>query len=247
LPDWPFCLTSVTDPDFAPQTGTTGTGGSATFSNLGPGTYVLSEGTGDGTWTNSTNQSEITIDDCGQTVKVSFGNYCTVPSGGVTLGFWSNKNGNKILTGSSTGSGTNLLPTVTNLLNNPCGTGPVLRNANGSLHNFTGTYADLRNWLLSANATNMAYMLSAQLATLKLDVANGFVDSNAFDLCSNMTIGGLISTSCDSLGSDGLTLSGNVDRIAQEMLKNCIDKINNGGPVVPVAPCSATFSTFTCQ
>jgi len=85
LVNWRFCLTSLTDPDFAPQTGTTGTGGSFTFSNLGPGTYVLSEGTGDGTWINSTNQSEITIDSCGQTVQVSFGNYCTIPSGGLTL------------------------------------------------------------------------------------------------------------------------------------------------------------------
>lgn len=34
------------------------------------------------------------------------------PSGGVTLGFWSNKNGNKILTGSPTGNGTTLLSGV---------------------------------------------------------------------------------------------------------------------------------------
>ena len=245
LPNWPFCLTSLTDPDFAPQTGTTGTGGSFTFSNLGPGSYVLSEGTGDGTWTNSTNQSEITIDSCGQTVQVSFGNYCTMPSGGLTLGFWSNKNGCKILTGSTTG---NTLSTDAMAVLNSC----QLRDANGSVHTWTNSYSAFRTWLLNATATNMAYMLSAQLATLKLDVRFGFVDSNAFDLCSNETVNQLITDACGllSTGSCGTTCNpapGSATRIAQGVDKDCIDKINNGGPVVPVAPCSATFSTFTCQ
>jgi uncharacterized protein (DUF2141 family) len=246
LPNWPFCLTSATDPDFVPRTGTTGTGGCTTFSNLGPGTYIVTEGSGDGTWTVSTNVSEITIDHCGQTSNVAFGNYCTSPSGGLTLGFWSNKNGNKLITsdGATTGTGKNLLQSVVDLLN-----GCQLRNANGGVHTFfvTNGYADFRSWLLNANATNMAYMLSAQLAALKLDVKFGFVDGTAFDLCSNMTVNGLIASACDSLGSDGYTLSGNVDRIAQEMMKTCADKINNGGPVIPVTPCSATFSTFTCH
>jgi hypothetical protein len=205
---------------------------------------VLSEGTGDGTWTNSTNQSEITIDECGQPVSVSFGNYCTMPSGGLTLGFWSNKNGCKILTGTTTG---NVLdPTVVTLLNS-CS----LRDANGAVHIFTSDYSKFRSWLLSATATNMAYMLSAQLATLKLDVKYGFVDSNAFDLCSNETVSQLITDASGLLSttSCGMTCnpaSGSATRIAQGVDKDCIDKINNGGPVVPGAPCSATFSTFTC-
>src|SRR5205823_124901 len=131
-------------------------------------------------FTISTNQSEITIDSCSQTVQVSFGNYCTIPSGGLTLGFWSNKNGQKILCG-QTGSivNTTLLGPVVTLLNS-CS----LRNKDGSIHVFDSSYANFRSWLLNATATNMAYMLSAQLATLKLDVNFLFVDSNAFDLCS---------------------------------------------------------------
>jgi hypothetical protein len=107
--------------------------------------------------------STITIDHCGQNVSVNFGNYCTVPSGGLTLGFWSNKNGNKILTGNSAGTGSTLLPGVVALLNGTSGGCAYLRKANGSVHTFAGTYSDFKNWLLNATATNMAYMLSVQL------------------------------------------------------------------------------------
>src|SRR5262249_7360174 len=135
---WPFCLTSVTDSSFAPVQQSSSDGSCATFSNLGPGTYIVTEGSATG-WFGSTNSSTITIDHCGQTVEVDFGNYCTVPSGGLTLGFWSNKNGNKILTGSSTGTGTTLSSGVVSLLNS-C----QLRNANGTVHNFTNSYSAFR-------------------------------------------------------------------------------------------------------
>jgi hypothetical protein len=118
-----------------------------------------------------------------------------------------------------------------------------LRNANGSIKTFTSSYSDFRTWLLGATATNMAYMLSAQLATLKLDVNFLYVDGNAYDLCSSSTVNGLITTACDQLAMDGNTVSGNPTRVAQEMLKNCIDAINNNGAVVPVTPCGYTFPT----
>jgi len=245
LANWPFCLTSVTDPDFAPVTQYTGTGGTTTFSNLGPGTYIVTEGMGDGTWQNSLNQSTITIDHCGQNAAAVFGNFCTVPSGGLTLGFWSNKNGCKILTGSTTG--TTLYPAVVTLLNSFCA-----RNADGSGHTFTSSYSAFRTWLLGGTATNMAYMLSAQLATLELDVNDGVppnkVDGNAFDLCSHMTINALMTDAktllCDPNG--GYTIAGNPLRGSEQVDKDCIDALNNNGPVIPATPCSATFSTFTC-
>jgi hypothetical protein len=91
----------------------------------------------------------------------------------------------------------------------------------------------------------MAYMLSAQLAALKLDVNFGFVDGNAFDLCSHMTVNLLISAACDSMTGPGnqLTLAGNPSRPGQEMLKNCVDAINNNGDVIPVTPCPYSFPT----
>lgn len=237
---WPFCLTAVTNPAFSPVQQTSSDGNCITFSNLGPGTYVVTEGTATGFF-GSTNSSTITIDHCDQTVTVNFGNYCTVPSGGLTLGFWSNKNGNKIITGNSAGNGTTLLPAVVTLLNS-C----QLRNANGTVHTFTNNYSLFRTWLLGGTATNMAYMLSVQLAALKLDVNYGYVDGNAFDLCQGSTVNALIQTACDQLAMDGNTVSGNPTRTVQEMLKNCIDAINNNGAVVPVTPCNHSGASVLC-
>src|SRR5262249_50283467 len=172
-------------------------------------------------------------------------------SGGLTLGFWSNKNGNKIITsdGTTTGSGKNLLPGVVTLLNSFCAV-----NANGSTHTFFATngYADFRNWLLGATATNMAYMLSAQLAAMELNVNYGVppnkVDGNAFDLCSHGTINALMLDAKSLLCGPGgnLTLAGNPLRGSEQVDKDCIDALNNNGSVIPVTPCSVTFSTFTC-
>ena len=49
-----------------------------------------------------------------------------------------------------------------------------LRNANGTNFEPT-TKGQVKTWLLGATATNMAYMLSAQLAAMELNVFNGLV------------------------------------------------------------------------
>jgi hypothetical protein len=249
LAGWPFCIDPLDNANPQLTTQTTGSGGCVTWSNLSPGTYQITEANAnESNWFHAPAPPDapfvstmIPIDTDHLTPpSVNFGNYCTSPSGGLTLGFWSNKNGNKILTGSLTGNGTTLLPAVVTLLNS-C----QLVNANGTIHTFTNVYSAFKTWLLGANATNMAYMLSAQLATLKLDVAYAGVDGNAFDLCSKMTINGLISAACDTMTGPGnqYTLAGNPSRPGQEMLKNCIDLINNNGAVVPVTPCPYTFPT----
>jgi hypothetical protein len=253
LANWPFCIDPLDNGIPAQVTQLTGSGGCATWTNLTiPGDYVVTEANANETnWFHSTGGTSMIMLASGSETRY-FGNYCLSPSGGLTLGFWSNKNGNKVLTGNTSGVGTTLLTAVTNLLNSPCTGGGRFVNANGQIHNFTGTYADFKNWLLGANATNMAYMLSAQMATLLLDTHYGatigappVVDGNAFDLCSHMTINGLLSAACDSITGAGnqYTLSGNPSRPGQEMLKNCIDKINNNGDVIPVTPCPYTFPT----
>ncbi len=241
LAGWPFCIAPNDDnPQPQPPTQLTGSGGECvTWSNLTtPGDYIVTEANAnESNWFHSTGwTSEIVFPATGGNETRTFGNYCTSPSGGLTLGFWSNKNGNKLLTGNAAGTGTTLLPAVVTLLNS-C----QMRNANGTVHTFTNVYSAFRSWLLGATATNMAYMLSAQLAALKLDVNFNFVDGNAYDLCSSSTVNSLIQTACDQLAMDGNTVAGNPTRIAQEMLKNCIDAINNNGAVVPVTPCPYTF------
>ena len=238
LTGWPFCINPLDGGIPAMVTQLTANGGCATWSHLTtPGDYVVTEAdANESNWHHSGGGTSMIMLASGGTETRKFGNYCTSPSGGLTLGFWSNKNGNKLLTGNANGTGTTLLPAVVTLLNS-C----QMRNADGSVHTFSNVYSAFRTWLLSATATNMAYMLSAQLVALKLDVQFGFVDGGAFDLCSRMTVNALMSTACDQLAMDGNTVAGNPTRVAQEMLKNCIDKINNNGDVIPVAPCPVSF------
>jgi hypothetical protein len=240
LTGWPFCINPLDGGIPALVTQLTANGGCATWSNLTtPGDYVVTEANANETnWFHSTGGTSMIMLASGGSETRTFGNYCTSPGGGLTLGFWSNKNGNKILTGNTAGNGTTLLPDVVTVLNS-C----QLVNANGTIHTFTNSYSAFRSWLLGANATNMAYMLSAQLAALKLNVYNGNVDGNAFDLCSHMTVNSLITAACDSMTGPGnqLVLAGNPSRPGQEMLKNCIDAINNNGDLIPVTPCAYSF------
>src|SRR5262249_25573574 len=99
---------------------------------------------------------------------ISFGNVCLGSGGGLTLGFWSNKNGQALVTAND----------IT-FLNGLC-----LRDSAGNdlLWNsgtLSGDKLLLRSFLLGANATNMANMLSAQLATMELNVRHGNVAGSA--------------------------------------------------------------------
>jgi hypothetical protein len=191
-----------------------------------PGTYVIAELMPNQTnWVASTPTSvEITLED-GDDETVSFGNYCLKPSGGLTLGFWSNKNGQKLF-------GADDLALMVSL---------NLRKANGADFDPCG-YSQFRTWLLSATATNMAYMLSAQLAAMELNVFNGGVDGGAFYIPYGGTINDLMTAANNALGVDGYTLAGNPNRDTQEFLKNCLDALNNGASVIPTVPCPYNFT-----
>jgi hypothetical protein len=94
------------------------------------------------------------------TGSTSFGNVQLGGIGGLTLGFWSNKNGQALT------DATDLAVLVA--LN--------LRNANGS--DFDPTALTLAKWLTGASATNMANMLSAQLAAVQLSLLNSGANSS---------------------------------------------------------------------
>jgi hypothetical protein len=153
-----------------------------------------------------------------------FGNVCLRGGGGLTLGFWSNKNGQALEIAADF--------TMLTVLN--------LRNANGSNRDFTDTLAHnksaLNTWLLSASATNMAYMLSAQLAAMELNVAHGFVSPTALiyapgttsaDVNGFATVAGIMAEANTSLGLSGTTVAASATRSYQEALKNALDKANN--------------------
>src|SRR6266478_9080499 len=88
--------------------------------------------------------------------SVAFGNVCTGAGGGLTKGFWSNKNGQaKINDGGTSVPELAILSSLN------------LRNALGANFDPT-TYTQFKDWISSASATNMAYMLSAQLSAMEL-------------------------------------------------------------------------------
>jgi hypothetical protein len=188
------------------------------------GTYTVTEVPPDASWVPSTDaECAVEVDYSGAECSAicDFGNYCLVPSGGRTLGYWSNKNGQATF---NTIGGLNIV--------NAC----CLSNATSAQAAFA-SYAAFRTWLLKAAATNMAYMLSAQMAAMKLNVAAGFVNGSAFDLCSGMTINALLLAANAELCLHPTAFAGDAWRAYQESLKDCLDALNNGGLVIPPDPC----------
>ena len=181
---------------------------------------------------------------------VEFGNVCLGAGGGLTLGFWSNKNGQNLENASD----------FTFL------TGLNLRNATGGNQDFNGTLAQnktaLNTWLLNASATNMAYMLSAQLTAMELsirhpvsglpggsalvyggDCVKGYQQSGQLPGSNGfITINDLMTAANTELGLHGLTPSGNQFRAFQECMKTTLDRANNNINFVQSQPCSP----FTC-
>lgn len=166
---------------------------------------------------------------------IMFGNVCLGAGGGLTLGFWSNRNGQALID-----SGDILMLVTLNLVN-----------ATGSPFGPT-TAANVKSWLLSANATNMAYMLSAQLATMELNVANGFVSSAALvyapcligtatpgaNSLGFISITDLMAAANTSLGANPLTVSAGPVRTYQECLKTALDRANNNLNFVQTTACA---------
>jgi hypothetical protein len=167
-------------------------------------------------------------------VTLYFGNVCTGPGGGKTLGFWSNKNGQALFE-----KGDDLA--VMKLLH--------LRSANGSDFD-PASYAAFRTWILSANATNMANMLSAQLAAMRLNLLNGLVSGTRLLYAPGATsangagfvsVDELILEADAALAANGTTFSGSPDRSYQEALKNALDNGNNDRGFVQPQACLFTF------
>ena len=207
---------------------------------VAPDDYIVSEfDPAETNWIHTTtNPVNVTVD-AGETETVEFGNLCLGAGGGHTLGFWSNKNGQATM--NDGGSACSELA----LLN-----GLFLRNAAGTRMNFGCDYAAFKNWLLSATATNMAYMLSAQLAAMELNVEAGFVNGNALVYAPGTnsanglgfaTVNALMSEANAELTLHGTALAGDSWRSYQEALKNALDKANNNQTFVQPTPCPFTF------
>ena len=205
-----------------------------------PGTFDVTEG--DPVETNwlHTTANPVTVEiAAGGSASVEFGNVCLGAGGGKTLGFWSNKNGQATMTAGGMASQLAALSALS------------LRDADGTDFD-PAAYASFRTWLLSANATNMAYMLSAQLSATTLNVLNGGVSAGALvhaPGCGNTGVGGdfisiadLTSGANASLAANGLTLDGHPERQTQECLKNALDNSNNNRNFVQSGACAFSFA-----
>jgi hypothetical protein len=175
----------------------------------------------------------------GQVKTVGFGNLCVGKGGGLTLGFWSNKNGAKVITGPPA-----LLSSVEAL---------CLRKADGTLLGNV-SLANFQSFLLGANATNMANMLSAQLAAMKLNVLSSGVaggaliyapGTNSANTLGFATVNDVMTEANAMLCAGGATplliMSGNSDRARAEALKTALDKANNNLTFVQATPCPFSF------
>jgi hypothetical protein len=207
----------------------TDSSGNYSFPDLLPGTYTVSEVKPTGTiaTTPTSCDREITLLEDGTCAASTpetcgFGNACLGAGGGRTLGFWTNKNGQALITSAD----------LTFLV------GLNLRTLDGG--NFDpATKTQLKNWLLAAKATNMAYMLSAQLATMELNVRHGFVNGAALvfagpdpnnclsDVNGFISVNDLMAAADTELGADGNTPAGDPNRVCQEYKKNALDAANN--------------------
>jgi hypothetical protein len=228
---WPITLTGL-DSANNPVGPITISNGSP-FTGLPLGTYTLTAQTAPGAIFSCGNTATVTITGCGATSSAKFGVVCLGPGGGLTLGFWSNKNGQALVGADDLAM---LVP-----LN--------LRNANGT--NFDPTnYTAFRTWLLGGTATNMAYMLSVQMTAMKLNVYNGKVNGSSLiyapgTLSANTagfaTVNAVLAEANTELGLHGVATSGSPYRAYQEKLKNALDNANNNLTFVQSTPCTFTF------
>jgi hypothetical protein len=170
---------------------------------------------------------------------VKFGNVCTGPGGGLTLGFWSNKNGQAAMDAMAGGMSQALIFL----------SGLNLKDAKGNDFN-PANYASFRTWLLNGNAVNMAYMLSVQLAAMELNVRGLKVNGNALIYAPGTnsansvgfaSVSDVMAEANASLANDALTLAGVPPRAYQEWLKNALDNANNNRTFVQATACVFTF------
>jgi hypothetical protein len=204
-----------------------------------PDDYTVTEGKPiELNWIRTTDNPVVTTVSNGGSSSVTFGNLCLGAGGGHTLGFWSNKNGQAQI--NDGGSVTDELGLLSSL---------NLVNANGTAFNPT-SYAAFRTWLLNANATNMAYMLSAQLAAMALNVEALFVSGDALiyapgtpsaNTLGFASVSAVMNDANTSLGLYPNTTSPHAQRATQEAIKNVLDRANNNLNFVQGTPCQASF------
>jgi hypothetical protein len=164
----------------------------------------------------ATTPTDVELSNCGCASQVvDFGKYTVAQNCiGRTPGFWRNNNGVAIIVNGGYWDELAALNLV---------------NASGAAFNPTGNVTQWRNWLQGANATNMAYMLSAHLAAMQLNVLSGGVSPTCWMATGSgpTSIESLMAAANAALLLDPYTPPGDPNRALHETLKNALDAANN--------------------
>ena len=210
----------------------TGEAGDYIFTVTKAGTYRVVEVMPSGMWVQTAPESgyyEIEVE-LGQIYAGNdFGNVCLLPGyGGKTLGFWSNKNGQALITSDDV--------TELNGLN-------LYTPSGWAYPPFDTTYlstakTQIKNYLLSATAVDMRWMLSAHLIATKLNVLHGFLSGSTIVYVGPSTYVPSGFISIDEIMENANTALSGGTRAEQEYWKNLLDGLNNNRlPFVCPEPC----------
>jgi uncharacterized repeat protein (TIGR01451 family) len=159
---------------------------------------------------------------------------CARIANGFTLGFWSNNNGRAVLCAHD--QEWRNIANASNLKkqNGTAYTVPLLpTNCNTAQANFA-------TWILAANATNMSYMLSAQLIATTYDVAYKGMLGTACVAGINgspIKINSLIAAAVAFLGANPNTTASGAARNTATLYKNIFDGLNNNLVFAVPGPC----------
>ncbi len=163
--------------------------GTWSITNVGPGTWTITEAYAGANWVQTQGETGYSAAASSgvNAIDLIFGNTDVGVENGKTIGFWSNKNGQALITASD----------ITAL------NGYNLKTATGADAVFTNA-ASVKSFMLGATATNMANMLSAQLAGTVLNFRHGFFGSS-----TSIYVDGTLSTWGGN--SQGVNLVTNLD------------------------------------
>ncbi|MGE3173063.1 MAG: SdrD B-like domain-containing protein [Planctomycetota bacterium] len=189
--------------------------GTYRFVDVDCGSYTVSLAQMPGTIPTTPTSYEIEVCGCADIAVLPFGKVAeNHRCDGHTIGYWRNRHGRRLVDQHG------LLADYAAL---------CLADANGA----RGAFADLdeyASWLQRAHATNMAYMLSAQMVGMYNNIATGFVSGACpiqDPVLGTIAIQDVVQMARDSLCLHPCTPVGHPERAWQTTLKNALDAANN--------------------
>jgi hypothetical protein len=173
---------------------------------------------------------------------LDFGNVCLGSGNGFTKGYWHNKNGLATI-----GNGGGIGPLLAY-----DGQPITLRFQNGDV--YVPNIGTLSSFLKTANASNMANMLSAQFAAMLLNVAykdanaDGMIFAPGTDSANGLGYA-LVSELFEEArllladNGNGIILDGHGERARAAAIKDAFDSANNNQNWVQPTACAVTYTT----